>query len=152
MQGEFAHNSIGGAASPFWINSCAPARSSHCRSLPHLLPAPFSCSFACVLAIDPVSHQSNIISLAKRWLAAQCCPFCYSPVGSTHAGIVCLPIEWFYLVPHQDPLACLNKWRKGKGTCPGPASDRDLLTGFCGCRPMLTRTQNSRDWLCSRRS
>lgn len=74
MQGKFAHNSIGGAASPFWINSCTPAKSSHCRSLPCLLPASFSCLVACVLTIDPVSHRPNIISPAKRWLAAQCCP------------------------------------------------------------------------------
>lgn len=37
MQGKFAHNSIGGAISPFLISPCASARSSHCHSLLHLL-------------------------------------------------------------------------------------------------------------------
>lgn len=78
MQVKFAHSSIGGAASPFWINSCPPARSSHCCSLPRSLPVSFSCSFASVLAIDPASHRSNIISAAKRWITAHRCPLLFT--------------------------------------------------------------------------
>lgn len=37
VQGKFAHNSRGGAASPFWISPRASARSSHCHSLLHLV-------------------------------------------------------------------------------------------------------------------
>lgn len=101
-----------------------------------LAPAPLlACSLLTHCRIDQTSsHQRNAGVQPGAAL-------CYSLTGSTRADILCLAREWFYLVPHRDPSACLNKWRKGKGTCPGPASDRDLLTRFCGCRPTLTRMQ-----------
>lgn len=108
----------------------------------HLSPARL---LAC--SIDPVLHESSIISSANAgWRLSTA--LCYKLPGSAHAGTVLLPIEWFYSGPYHDPSPCLNKWRTGTATCPGPTSDRDL-TRFCGWRLTLTRTQNCRDWLCN---
>lgn len=110
----------------------APARSSHCRSSPHLPPA---CFLACSLSIWCRIHQ-----MSPRQPNAGCRPraaLCYPRVGCVHAGIVCVAIKRFYLVPHHGTSARLHE---SKGTCPGPASDRDRIA-FCGCRATPTGTR-----------
>lgn len=91
---------------------CLPGLATAC---PSHAPAPLlACSLLTPCCIDETpSHQRNAGMHSGAAL-------CYSLAEGTCADIVCLAREWFYLVPHHDPSACLNKWRKGKGTCPRP--------------------------------
>lgn len=120
-----------------------------CQVLPLSFPAAltvvyFSCSFAPVFTIDPVSHQTSS-QLAECWLVFKGCPWPLLTGRNMLVPCACL-LRGFIWCPTMTPC---HVWRsEGKGRrCPGPASDNDLLTRFCGCRPMLTQTQNSRDWL-----
>lgn len=114
---------------PVCLPGPATARPSHA-------PAPLlACSLLTPCCIDQTpSHQRNAGVQPGAAL-------CYSLAG----GIVLILCAWlgsdFIPCPTTTPRHVWTSEGKGRERAPGPASDRDLLTRFCGCRPTLTRMQ-----------
>lgn len=104
VQGKFAYNSMGGAASPFWISPWASARSSHCHSLLHLL----WCIFPVHLLLCSLLTQRHIKD-HLNWLNVGF----RAALGPCLQGGTCwyyVPAYWgVYVVPHHDPLSCLKR-------------------------------------------